>query len=102
MRVIAKVVDMIKDELEGAENYAVYAMKWKQQYPKLAQRLNELASVEMQHVRALHTEAERLISDYRSEHGEPPEGMLAIWEYEHEKLLKESAGIKSMIEEFDA
>lgn len=102
MKVIAEVVDMIKDELEGAENYAIYSMKWKQQYPKLAQRLNELAGVEMQHVRALHTEVERLISDYRNEHGEPPEGMMAVWEYEHEKLIKKAAEVKSMIEEFDA
>ena len=102
MKVIAAVVDMIKDELEGAEHYAECAMKWRQQYPKLAQRLNELAGVEMQHVRALHTEAERLISDYRNEQGEPPEGMLAVWEYERAKLLKEAAEIKTMIEEYDA
>ena len=102
MKAIAAVVDMIKDELEGAEHYAECALKWRQQYPKLAQRLNELAGVEMQHVRALHTEAERLISDYRNEQGEPPEGMLAVWEYEHAKLLKEAAEIKTMIEEFDA
>lgn len=102
MRVIAKVVDMIKDELDGAENYAVCSMKWKQQYPKLAQRLNELAGVEMQHVKALHTEVERLISDYQNEQGDPPEGMMAVWEYEHEKLIKKAAEVKSMIEAFDA
>lgn len=101
MKIIAKLIDMIKDELEGAEEYAVCSMKWKAQYPKLAQRLNELAGVEMQHVKALHTETERLISDYRSEHGEPPEGMLAVYNYEHDKLIKQAAEIKTMIDAFD-
>ena len=83
-----------------------WAFRWncskrKAQYPKLAQRLNELASVEMQHVKALHTEAERLISDYRAEHGDPPEGMLAVYNYEHEKLIKKAAEVKTMIDAFD-
>ena len=101
MKIIAALVDMIKDELEGAEHYAICSAKWKAQYPKLAQRLNELASVEMQHVKALHTEAERLISDYRAEHGDPPEGMLAVYNYEHEKLIKKAAEVKTMIDAFD-
>lgn len=101
MKIIAALVDMIRDELEGAEHYAICSEKWKAQYPKLAQRLNELASVEMQHVKALHTEAERLISDYRNEHGEPPEGMLAVYNYEHEKLIKKAAEVKTMIDAFD-
>ena len=101
MKVIAKIIDMIQDELDGAEEYALSAMKWKKDYPKLSEKLHELASVEMQHSRILHDEVTRLIDSYRAEHGEPPSDMLAIYNYEHEKSIKKAAEIKSMIEEFN-
>ena len=101
MKVIAKIIDMIQDELEGAEEYALSAMKWKKDYPKLSEKLHELASVEMQHSRILHDAVTNLIDTYRSEHGEPPSDMLAIYNYEHEKAIKKAAEIKSMIEEFN-
>ena len=102
MKIIAKIIDMIQDELDGAEEYALCAIKWKTEYPKLAGRLNELAGVEMQHSRVLHDEVTRLIESYRQEHGEPPADMLAIYNYEHEKAIKKAAQIKSMIDAFDA
>lgn len=102
MKVIAELVDMIQDELEGAERYALCSMRYKADHPKLAQRLNELAGVEMQHVRALHTEVERIIDDQRANGVEPPAGMMAVYEYEHERQIKKAAQVKSMIDEFDA
>lgn len=102
MQVIAKLVEMMQDELEGAENYAMCALKYKSEHPKLAQRLNELASVEMQHLKILHNEAERLIEEYRAKDGEPPAAMLAVYNFEHEKMIKAAAKVKSYISEFDA
>lgn len=102
MKVIAELVDMIQDELDGAEEYAMYALKVKEEYPKLASRLNELAGVEMQHMRILHEEVTRIIETYRNEHGEPPADMLAIYNYEHGKQIKKSAQIKAYIDEFNA
>lgn len=100
MKIIAKLVDMIQDELDGAQEYALYALKVKAEHPNLAQKFNELASVEMQHSKILHSEAERLIEEYREENGEPPAGMLAIYNYEHEKLIKKAAEIRAYIDEF--
>lgn len=102
MQIISKVVDMIQDELDGAEEYALSALKWKAEYPKLTARLNELAGVELQHSRILHDEVTRLIDSYRSEHGEPPSDMLAIYNYEHEKAIKQAAEIRSYIDEYNA
>lgn len=102
MKVIAKLIDMMHDELEGAEEYAMCALKYKSEHPKLAQRLNELAGVELQHLKILHSEVERLIEDYRSKEGEPPADMLAVYNYEHEKMIKEAAKVKTYISEFDS
>lgn len=98
---ISQVVEMIDDELEGAENYALYALKVKADFPKLAQKMNELAGVELQHVRILHSEVEKLIQGYREEKGEPPKEMLAVYEFEHKKAIKKAAEIRSYIEEFN-
>ena len=101
MKVIAKIVDLIEDELEGAEQYAELALKYKAQHPKLAEKLHELAGVEMTHVKVLHTEATRLIEEARQRDGEPPAAMLSIYEYEHQKQIKQAAATRALIEEYD-
>ena len=102
MKVIAKLVDLIEDELEGAEQYAELALKYKAQHPKLADKLHELAGVEMTHVKALHAEATRLIEEERERSGEPPAAMLAVYEYEHKKQIREAAETRAMIEEYSS
>ena len=101
MKIIEKIVDFIDDELEGAENYAECAIKYKSEHPKLAAKLNELAGEEMEHFRILHGEVTRLIEDYRSKNGEPPKEMLAIYNYEHKKQISKASIIKQMIEMFE-
>lgn len=100
MKIIAKMVDFIDDELEGAEDYAKMAIEVKADHPKLAAKLNELANVEMGHMRQLHTEIVRLIEEYRAQEGEPPKEMLAIYNYEHQKQINRAAIIKQLIAEF--
>lgn len=102
MKVIAKIVDLIEDELEGAEQYAELALKYKTAHPKLAEKLHELAGVEMTHAKVLHTEAARLIEEVRQRDGEPPAAMMSIYEYEHQKQIKQAAEIRALIEEYDS
>ena len=102
MKIIAKMVDFIDDELEGAEDYAKMAIEIKADHPKLAAKLNELATVEMSHMRQLHTEVVRIIEEYRVKNGEPPKEMLAIYNYEHKKQINRAAIIKQMIDEFQS
>lgn len=101
MKIIAKIVDFIDDELEGAENYAKSAIEYKSDHPKLAAKMNELAQVEMGHVKQLHSEVVRLIEDYRSSKGEPPKEMLAVYDYEHKKQITRAAIIRQMITEYE-
>lgn len=101
MKIIAKLIDMIQDELDGAEEYAKCALEVKSEHPKLAAKFNELSAVEMQHMRALHGEVTRMIEEYRQKNGEPPADMLAIYRYEHEKHIKQAAQIKAYIDEYN-
>ena len=102
MNIIAKIVGFIDDELDGAEEYAECAIKYKTEHPKLAEALHELAEVEMGHVKILHDQVVRLIEEYRRDKGEPPKEMLTIYNYEHNKQVKNSALIKQMIAEFES
>ena len=101
MKVIATIVDLIEDEQNGAQQYAELALKYKTEHPKLAEKLHELAGVEMMHAKALHTEATRLIEEERARSGEPPAAMMAVYDYEHRKLIKKAAETRAMIEEYD-
>lgn len=54
--------------------------------------------------RMLHDKAvmfiEEYIEEYKKAGHEPPKEMLLIWEYEHEKLVKEFAEARFLIEEY--
>lgn len=100
MRIIATLADKIDEELHDAEEYAELAHKYKIENPHLAETFITLAEQEMTHQKMLHAEATRLIEESRQRDGEPPAGMLAVYEYEHGKQIKRAAAIRQMIAEY--
>ena len=48
----------------------------------------------MRHVDLLHAEVVKLIEEYRKKSGDPPASMLAVYEYLHEKHIKEANEVK--------
>lgn len=87
---------MIEEELEGAEHYAKCALKDNENNPGLAKTFYEILLQEMEHVARLHAEVVKIIETYRKEHGEPPEAMLAVYEYVHEKQINKSNMVKML------
>ena len=53
-----------------------------------------LSNEEMKHMQLLHNQVVKLIDTYRKEHGEPPEAMLAVYNYLHEKFIEEAKEVK--------
>ena len=100
MQIIAKLAELISEELEDAERYADLACKTRAAHPKLANTFIDLAEQELGHSRMLHAEAARLIEEVKERDGEPPAGMLAVYEYEHGKLIKHAATIRQQIAEY--
>ena len=96
MKIIEQLCDMITEELEDAHKYAKCALKRKEEYPHLADTFSRLSEEEMRHVSMLHAEVVSLIDSYRKEHGEPPEAMMAVYEYLHERHIDKASEVKAV------
>ena len=94
MQKIKELVGMIKEEIEGSEDYIDLALKMKMDDRKKADVFAKLSDDEMGHVMALHTMVVEIIADYRKENGEPPKEMMIIWDYEHKNIIEEVNDIK--------
>ena len=100
MRIIKKIAEDIGDELEGAEKYVNCALLHKTDNPQLAKIFYEMSVQEMHHVDMLHAEIVKLIDKHRTEKGEPPAAMTALWNYLHERHIEHSKEIKLMQAEY--
>ena len=96
MKIIEKLSDMIEEEICDSETYIKCALKNKTDRPKLADLFYRLSNDEMTHMSLLHDAVVEIIADYRKEQGDPPEPMMAVYNYLHEKQIDHAAEVKSM------
>ena len=96
MKIIEKLSDMITDEIEDAREYVQCALMKKTEMPRLADVFYRISEEEMKHMTLLHNEVVDIIETYRKEHGDPPEAMLAVYDYLHEKHIDDAAEVKAM------
>ena len=98
MKMIAEIVEDIREELEGAEHYAKKAIQYKGMDDRLSSMYATMASQELSHVDTLHEQAVRLIQAQRAEGKEVPAGMQAVWDWEHSHLMDRVARIKVLLD----
>ena len=96
MKIVEWISERIEDEISDAECYAKKALMLKQEYPRLADVLSRISEEEMKHMALLHNEAVDIIEAYRKEKGEPPEAMMAVYEYLHKKQIDRSGEVKAL------
>ena len=76
------------------------AIARKDDYPSLSKVLYDISLDEMHHADLLHGEVVKMIDDYRRTKGEPPEAMMAVYEYLHEKHIELAARIRVLQAEY--
>ena len=94
MKIIMCLSDKIEEELHDADAYIELAMKWKAEDEDAANLFAELSAEEMGHVDKLHAEVVDQIKVYREEHGDPPKGMMELYDHLHRKHTEEAMRIK--------
>lgn len=94
MKKIKELENHIHEEIEDAECYTKLALLYKDDDPALARVYYDLGVQEIAHADKLHESVVAAIDQYRREHGEPPEAMLAVYEYLHEREIEEADEVK--------
>lgn len=100
MLLIKHLIEFMHDELEGANTYAECALKHSSDNKELANMFYRMASTEIDHYNLLHDAVTKQIAKYRTEHGEPPVAMQAVYDWEHEKAIGEMLEVKRKLEMF--
>jgi uncharacterized protein YjgD (DUF1641 family) len=100
MKILTKMIDKANDTLEEIEWYAEKALHYKTEHKPIADVYNKIADMHITIYDMLHKQMVDLIDEHRRMGHTPPPEMLAIWEYEHEKLIKEFTEAKVMVEEY--
>ena len=91
MKIIQWLEERIEDEISDVKCYAKMAIEVKAEHPALAQVLYSISTQEDSHQAALHNEVVKLIEEHRRTHGEPPEAMMAVYEYVHKRHIEKLA-----------
>lgn len=100
MKVLKHLIEKADDTLEEVEWYAEKALHYKTEHKQLADVYNKIADMHIQIYDMLHKQMVELIDEHKRMGHNPPAEMLAIWEYEHEKLIEEFSEAKVMVDEY--
>ena len=96
MKIIEKLSDRIEEEISDAKTYAMLALETRDEYPELSRILYTISMQEMEHMQMLHNGVVEVIAKYRREKGDPPEKMLAIYDYLHGRHIENAAEAKAV------
>ena len=94
MKTIRCLSFYIEDEIEDAEKYVRKALEYKDSERKLADLFFQLSTEEMKHMNLLHAEVVRIIEEFRKTHGDPPEGMMVMYDILHERHIEDAKAVK--------
>lgn len=96
MKVIKCLSESIESTLDMAEVMIENAIRYKDECPVAAKAFYNQSILLMDSIKGQHEAVVSLIETYRKETGEPPAPMMAIYNYMHERQMKQAASIKSL------
>ena len=100
MKILVDLIEKANDTMEEVEWYAEKAHHFKAMHKDLADTYIKIAEEHIGIYKMLHDRMVELIEEEKRKGNVPPPEMLAIWNYEHEKLVKEFAESKFLVEDY--
>ena len=94
MKIISCLSDLIEEELHDADKYIELAMAYKDEDTDVAELFYQLSTEELGHMERLHAEVVDKIRVYREENGEPPKGMMELYNHMHKKHMTDAMKVK--------
>lgn len=99
MKILKDLIAKADSTLEEIEWYAKEALILRNEHKELSDVYIKIAESHVSIYNMLHERMVFIIAEKRKTET-PPAVMLEIWNYEHEKLIKEFAEAKYLIEEY--
>lgn len=96
MKVIKCLSEDIESTLDCAETDIKHAIMYKEENPVAAKAFYIKSTMLMDSIKPQHDAIVALIEGYKKEKGDPPEGMMAIYNYMHERHIMKAAAIKNL------
>lgn len=96
MKIIEILSQHIEDELDDACTYIKLALEYKDTEPEAANLFYKLSGEEMEHMEALHKRVVACIEKYKQSKGEPPAGMLALYDFLHKREIDKAEAISGL------
>lgn len=96
MEVIKCMCEDIEKTLTMAEKNVKKAIEYKEMYPIAAKAFYNKSVALMETIKGIHDGVVVMIKNYREEKGEPPEPMLAVYNYLHERQVDNAALVKNL------
>lgn len=100
MKILKDLIDKANDTMEEIEWYAEKAHHLRTEHKSLADTYIKIAEMHISIYNMLHDKMVMLINEEKEKGVQVPSVMMAIWDYEHEKLIKEFAEAKYLVEEY--
>ena len=100
MKILAKMIEKANDTLDEIEWYGEKALLLRDEHKSIADTYNKVADMHITIYDMLHKQMVDLVEQKKREEPQVPAEMLAIWNYEHERLIKEFKDAKILVEEY--
>ena len=100
MKILVELIKKENDTMDEIEWYAEKAHHYRTTHKELADTFIKVADAHVDIYKNLHDRMVELIAEERKKGVQPPAEMLAIWNYEHERLVKNFSEVKFLVEDY--
>jgi uncharacterized protein Yka (UPF0111/DUF47 family) len=100
MKILKDLIEKADDTLDEVEYYAEKAHLVCGEHKALADTFFKIAEMHIEIYGMLHSRMVALINEQKEKGAAVPPAMMVIYEYEHEKLIREFAEAKMLVEEY--